>query len=162
MIRGSEAVPSVPDLPPGYELRQVNLEDKHSYSQTFLTAFDDASPFGDLMKHALPEGFFVVEHLPTGTVVAASTAAVYQKSQYPDGHSLQWVVAHSDHRGTGYGSCGDPGSCRSSTNLLVSIDRRFQDPGDQHLPETRVEAASLPGRADHPMGDGLRSPWKRV
>jgi len=103
MIRGSEAVPSVPDLPPGYELRQVNLEDKHSYSQTFLTAFDDASPFGDLMKHALPEGFFVVEHLPTGTVVAASTAAVYQKSQYPDGHSLQWVVAHSDHRGTGAG-----------------------------------------------------------
>lgn len=103
MIRGSETVPSVPDVPPGYELRSVSLEDKHSYTQTFLTAFDDPSPFGDLMKHALPEGFFVVEHLPTATVVAASTAAVYEKSQHPDGHSLQWVVAHSDHRGTGAG-----------------------------------------------------------
>lgn len=103
MIRGNEVVPSVPALPPGYELRLVRLDDKQSYSQTFITAFDDPSPFGDLMKHTLPEGFFVVEHLPTGTVVAASTAAVYEKSQHPDGHSLQWVVAHSDHRGTGAG-----------------------------------------------------------
>jgi len=103
MIRGKEVVPSVSDLSPGYELRLVSQEDKHSYNQTFLTAFDDPSPFGDLMKHALPEGFFVVEHLPTGTVVAASTAAVYEKSQHPDGHSLQWVVAHPDHRGTGVG-----------------------------------------------------------
>ena len=103
MIRGKEVVPSVSDLSPGYELRLVSQEDKHSYNQTFLTAFDDPSPFGDLMKHALPEGFFVVEHLPTGTVVAASTAAVYEKSQHPDGLSLQWVVAHSDHRGTGVG-----------------------------------------------------------
>ena len=103
MIRGKEVVPSVSDLSPGYELRLVSQEDKHSYNQTFLTAFDDPSPFGDLMKHALPKGFFVVEHLPTGTVVAASTAAVYEKSQHPDGHSLQWVVAHSDHRGTGVG-----------------------------------------------------------
>ena len=103
MIRGNEVVPSVPDLPPGYDLRLVSLEDKHSYAQTFVTAFDDPSPFGDLLKHSLPEGFFVVEHLPTGMVVAASTAAVYEKSQHPDGHSLQWVVAHSDHRGTGAG-----------------------------------------------------------
>jgi len=103
MIRGNEPVPVVPNPAPGYELRQVQLEDRHSYTQTFATAFDEPSPFGDLMKHTLPEGFFVVEHLPTGTVVAASTAAVYQKSQHPDGHSLQWVVAHSDHRGTGAG-----------------------------------------------------------
>ncbi len=103
MIRGSEPVPSVPKLSPGYLLRQVTLDDRQSYERTFETAFEDASPFGDLMKHTLPEGFFVVEHMPTGTVVAASTAAVYEKSQHPDGHSLQWVVAHSDHRGTGSG-----------------------------------------------------------
>ena len=96
-------MPSVPDPTPGYQLRHATLEDRHSYAQTFATAFDDPSPFGDLMKHTLPDGFFVVEHLPTGTVVAASTAAVYKKSQHPDGHSLQWVVAHSDHRGTGAG-----------------------------------------------------------
>ena len=103
MIRGGEPVTSVAKLPPGYILRQVALDDRHSYEQTFATAFDDPSPFGDLMKHTLPDGFFVVEHIPTGTVVAASTAAVYEKSQHPDGHSLQWVVAHSDHRGTGAG-----------------------------------------------------------
>lgn len=103
MIRGSEVVPSIGKPAPGYVLRQVSLEDRHSYDQTFATAFEDSSPFGDLMKHMLPDGFFVVEHLPTGTVVAASTAAIYEKSQHPDGHSLQWVVAHSNHRGTGAG-----------------------------------------------------------
>ena len=116
MIRGKEVVPSVSDLSPGYELRLVSQEDKHSYNQTFLTAFDDPSPFGDLMKHALPEGFFVVEHLPTGTVVAASTAAVYEKSQHPDGHSLQWVIAHSDHRGTGVGQATIAAATRVLTN----------------------------------------------
>jgi len=103
MIRGSEIVPSVRKPVLGYMLRQITLEDRHSYEQTFATAFDDPSPFGDLMKHMLPDGFFVVEHMPTSTVVAASTAAIYEKSQHPDGHSLQWVVAHSDHRGTGAG-----------------------------------------------------------
>ncbi len=103
MIRGNQPVPAVPELSPGYSLRQVALEDRQSYSQTFATAFDDPSPFGDLMKHSLPDGFFVVEHMPTGTVVAASTAAIYKKSQHPDGHSLQWVVAHPDHRGNGAG-----------------------------------------------------------
>jgi mycothiol synthase len=103
MIRGNDPVPTVSALAPGYLLRQVNLEDRHSYNQTFATAFDDPSPFGDLMKHTVPGGFYVVEHLPTGTVVAASTAAVYKKSQHPEGHSLQWVVAHSNHRGAGAG-----------------------------------------------------------
>jgi mycothiol synthase len=121
MIRGSESVPPIAKLPPGYVLRQVDLEDRHSYSQTFATAFDDPSPFGDLMKHALPEGFFVVEHFSTGTVVAASTAAIYEKSQHPDGHSLQWVVAHSDHRGTGAGQA----TIAAATQVLADQAPRY-------------------------------------
>tara|TARA_Y100001936_G_scaffold48019_1_gene46667 strand:- start:8293 stop:8898 length:606 start_codon:yes stop_codon:yes gene_type:complete len=103
MIRGNDPVPDVPNTAPGYELRLVRVDDLQSYSATFATAFNDPSPFGDLMKHSLPEGFFVVEHLPTRTVIASSAAAVYQKSQHPDGHSLQWVIAHSEHRGAGAG-----------------------------------------------------------
>ena len=103
MIRGNELVPPVPAPAAGYRLRQATIDDMQSYSRTLATAFEDAFPFGDLMKHTLPEGFFVVEHMPTSTVVAASTAAVYIKSQHPNGHSLQWVVAHSNHRGTGAG-----------------------------------------------------------
>lgn len=121
MIRGSEPVPSVRKPSPGYVLRQVALEDRHSYEQTFATAFEDTSPFGDLMKHTLPEGFFVVEHLPTGTVVAASTAAVYEKSQHPDGHSLQWVVAHSDHRGTGAGQA----TVAAATEVLANTAPKY-------------------------------------
>ena len=115
MIRGNELVPSVPSPSAGYRLRQPTNDDMQSYSRTFATAFEDAVPFGDLMKHTLPDGFFVVEHMPTGTVVAASTAAVYVKSQYPDGHSLQWVVAHSDHLGTGAGQA----TVAAATQVLV-------------------------------------------
>jgi len=103
MIRGNELVPSVPSPAAGYRLRQATIDDMQSYSRTLATAFEDAVPFGDLMKRTLPDGFFVVEHIPTSTVVAASTAAVYVKLKHPNGHSLQWVVAHSNHRGTGAG-----------------------------------------------------------
>ena len=103
MVRGSDPMPKVPLPAAGYTLREAKPGDRHSYSQTFQTAFDEPSPFADLMRKTLPGGFFVVEHQPTGTVVAASTAAQYPKAQHPDGHSLQWVVAHSDHLGTGSG-----------------------------------------------------------
>ena len=103
MIRRDAPVPQVPTVPAGYLLRQAVPEDRLSYAQTFATAFEEPSPFASMMQKKLPEGFFVVEHLPTGTVVAASTAAVYPKAQHPDGHSLQWVVAHSHHRKTGAG-----------------------------------------------------------
>ncbi|MCI0833285.1 MAG: GNAT family N-acetyltransferase [Chloroflexi bacterium] len=103
MVRSSNPVPEVPRPAAGYSLRNARPEDRHSYSQTFQTAFDEPSPFADLMRKTLPGGFFVVEHKPTGTIVAASTAASYPKAQHPDGYSLQWVVAHSDHLGTGSG-----------------------------------------------------------
>ena len=103
MVRGSDPVPEVPPPASGYKLRMVKPEDRHSYTQTFESAFDEPSPFADLMRKMLPGGFFVVEHGPTGTVVAASTAANYPKMQHPNGHSLQWVVAHSAHLGTGSG-----------------------------------------------------------
>ncbi len=77
MIRGSDRVPAVSQPVAGYMLREARPDDGHSYSQTFLTAFDEPSPFADLMRKMLPGGFFVVEHMPTGTVVAASTAASY-------------------------------------------------------------------------------------
>ena len=103
MVRGNDPVPAVPQPVDRYALRNVRPDDRQSYSQAFLTAFDDPSPFPDLMRKMLPQGFFVVEHTPTGTVVAASTAANYPKAQHPDGFSLQWVVAHSAHLGTGSG-----------------------------------------------------------
>lgn len=121
MIRGDDPVPAVPRPVAGYMLRKVNLDDRHSYSQTFRTAFDEPSPFADLIRNMLPEGFFVVEHQPTGTVVAASTAAKYPKAQHPDGHSLQWVVAHSDHLGTGSGRA----TVAAATQVLAESAPRY-------------------------------------
>lgn len=158
MIRYADTVSAVPNPAPGYELRQVSLDDRHSYDQTFATAFDDPSPFGDLMKHALPDGFFVVEHIPTGTVVASSVAAVYKKSQHPDGHSLQWVVSHSDHRGTGAGQA----TIAAATQALAD-----QAPNYSYLStdDFRIPAISIYlklGWKPLLFEDGQYARWKRV
>ena len=121
MIRRGDPVPEVPQPAAGYVLRKVQLEDRQSYSQTFRTAFDEPSPFADLIRNMLPDGFFVVEHQPTGTVVAASTAAKYPKAQHPDGHSLQWVVGHADHRGTGSGRA----TVAAATQVLADLAPRY-------------------------------------
>ena len=52
--------------------------------------------------------------------MAASTAAIYEKSQHPDGHSLQWVVAHEDHRGTGAGQATIAAATQSLTKHAPS------------------------------------------
>lgn len=121
MIRRGDPVPEVPQPAAGYVLRKVQLEDRQSYSQTFRTAFDEPSPFADLIRNMLPDGFFVVEHQPTGAVVATSTAAKYPKAQHPDGHSLQWVVGHADHLGTGSGRA----TVAAATQVLADLAPRY-------------------------------------
>ena len=103
MIRLNDPIPVLPDMAQGYAVRPINIDDLNSYTETFSTAFDETPPFGELVQNSLPKGFLCVEYLPTGTVVASASAAIYKISQHPNGHSLQWVVAHSEHRGKGIG-----------------------------------------------------------
>ena len=136
MVRGSDPVADVPGVIAGYLLRQAVFEDRHSYSQTFGTAFEEPSPFASMMQKTLPGGFFVVEHLPTGTVIAASTAAVIPKAKHPDGHSLQWVIAHSNHRGTGAGQT----TVAAATRLLADAapNYSFLSTDDFRLPAINI------------------------
>ena len=136
MIRGNELVPPVPAPAAGYRLRQATIDDMQSYSRTLATAFEDAVSFGDLMKHTLPDGFFVVEYMPTSTVVAASTAAVYVKTKHPNGHSLQWVVAHSNHRGTGAGQA----TVAAATQVLADTATTYSylETDDFRLPAINI------------------------
>lgn len=121
MIRFSEPVPEVPEVADGYKLRLVSHEDRASYDQTFATAFTEPSPFNDMLLKQVENGFFVVEHLPSGSVVASSAAAVYPKAQHPDGHSLQWVFAHTDHQRTGAGQA----TVAAATEVLAKSAPRY-------------------------------------
>jgi mycothiol synthase len=102
-------------------LRPAKPADRVSYSQAFQTAFDEPAPFNELMRKMLPRGFLVVEHLPTGAVVAGSTAGVFPTDQHPDGHSLQWVVAHEEHRATGSGQA----TIAAATKVLAESAPRY-------------------------------------
>lgn len=121
MVRSKEPVPPVPPPKGGYMLRPAKPADRVSYSQAFQTAFDEPAPFNELMRKMLPRGFLVVEHLPTGAVVAGSTAGVFPTDQHPDGHSLQWVVAHEEHRATGSGQA----TIAAATKVLAESAPRY-------------------------------------
>ena len=136
MIRLNDPIPVLPDMAQGYAVRPIKLDDLHSYTETFSTAFDEKPPFGELIQNSLPKGFLCVEYLPTGTVVASAAAAICKISQHPNGHSLQWVVAHSDHLGKRVGQ-----AVISATTEVLSkyaTDYSYLSTDDFRLPAIKI------------------------
>lgn len=51
----------------------------------------------------MPGGFFVVEYLPDGTIVASAIANHSPSPHHPNGGVLDWVMADPEHKGKGLG-----------------------------------------------------------
>lgn len=94
------------ELPPGYRLRQLEEADMLSY----LT-LREKTGFGGwtlqdvqrAMQNALPGGFFVVEYLPEGSIVASAIANHSPSPHHPNGGVLDWLMADPGHTGKGLG-----------------------------------------------------------
>lgn len=100
------ASPPSPKLPPGYDLRQYRPEDRQKYLALMHRAgFDhwDEAQLERMLSSILPGGFFVVEHLATGTLVATAMATHNPTPRYPFGGELCWVAGDPDHAGRGLG-----------------------------------------------------------
>jgi len=98
--------PPTPTVPPGHELRQYRPEDREAY----LTLMHRAGfvkwheeTLDRTLPSILPEGFFIVEHTATGTLVATAMATHRPSPHYPFGAELSWVAADPDHSGKGLG-----------------------------------------------------------
>lgn len=50
-------------------------------------------------QHILPNGFFVVEHIPSGKIVGACFASHHPSVRHPFAGNLGWLAVHSEHRG---------------------------------------------------------------
>ena len=99
MVRPSSiALEEVPPLPQGYALRQLRGDDEGQYEDLFHVAFVDEGRFPEIRERALDGGFFVVEHLALGQLVASCVAMRGSSSpRHPEAGQLGWLVTDPSH-----------------------------------------------------------------
>jgi mycothiol synthase len=89
-------------LPAGYRLRIYRPEDEVGYLAVMHAAgfgsFDHETVQRWLDK-VLPDGFFLVEHAPSGQIVATAMATHNPSPMHPYGGELGWVAGSPEHAG---------------------------------------------------------------
>jgi mycothiol synthase len=120
------AAPPELSLQPEYALRIFRPgEDEEGYLSVMhaagFTQFDDAS-VARCLERALPDGFFVVEHAPSGEIVATAQANHAPKPLHPFGGELGWVAASPAHSGKGLGAA-----------VCAAVVRRFISAGYRRI-----------------------------
>ena len=117
MVRPSTARVEVPSVPEGYLLRQFRAEDEGKYDDLFHLAFADEGRFPETLERALEGGFFVIEHLASGELVASCQA--WRGSimpRHPDAGQTGWLVTDPSHTRKGLGTI----VAASATNRLAA------------------------------------------
>jgi mycothiol synthase len=103
------AAPEV-ELPGEYLLRTFMPSDADAYIALLHSAgftHWDAAVLTAELGFVLPDGLFVVEHVPTAALVATAMAEHHATSLHPFGGELGWVAgdARHAHRGLGRAVC---------------------------------------------------------
>ena len=115
--------PPTPKLPPGYRLRCYADGDLAGYIELMARAgFGGwtAERVAAMLDRVLPDGFFVVDHVATGRVVATAVAEDRPRPGHPCGGEMGWVAADPDHRGRGLGRA----VCAAATARLLAAGYR--------------------------------------
>jgi mycothiol synthase len=74
----------------------------------------------DLHRTIIPDGFFVIEHTPTGTLVATTIAQHTPIDPLPYSAQIGWVASDPDHRGKSLGAI----TTAAAVNRLVDAGWR--------------------------------------
>ena len=117
MVRPSTVRVDVPPIPEGYVLRQFRAGDEGKYDDLFHLAFADEGRFPETLERALEGGFFVIEHLASGELVASGAA--WRGSimpRHPDAGQMGWLVTDPSHTRKGLGTI----VAASATNRLAA------------------------------------------
>lgn len=153
--------PPAPALPEDYRLRAYADSDEAAYAalmdQAGFTGWD-AERIRSARRALLPGGFFVIEHVPTGRIVATAMAAHRPSEQHPEGAELSWVAADVEHRGKGLGRAVV--AAATARMLAAGYRRIFLLTDDFRLPALKVYLDL--GYEPHLVADGMAERWKRV
>ena len=105
MVRPSRDRVPAPALAQGYLLRQFRRGDEAQYDELFHLGFEDLGRFGVISGRALEGGFFVVEHLDSGELVASCVAMRAGSSpRHREAGQLGWLVTDPAHTRKGLGT----------------------------------------------------------
>ena len=122
MVRPRTSLVDIPEVPEGYELRQYQPDDRTAYKDLFNLGFT-SDALDHTLAQALADGFFVIEHLASGHLVASCVA---EHACWDGGHErgiLGWLIGDPSHAGLGLGTI----VAAEVTNRLA--EEGYGDPG---------------------------------
>jgi mycothiol synthase len=94
----------VPVVPAGYVLRQLRSGEDRQYDDLFHLAFEDEGRYPEILERTLDGGFFVVEHLASGELVASCLAMRGSSSPRHRAGQLGWLITDPLHTRKGLGT----------------------------------------------------------
>jgi len=106
----------------------------------------------------IPDGFFVIEHLGTGKIVATTMATHRPTALHPCGGELGWVAADPAHKGRGLGLA----TCAAVTALFIrrGYRRIYLQTDDWRLPAIKTYLNL--GWEPFPYCEGMKERWDMV
>ena len=153
--------PPAPAVPDGYRLRTYTDADEAGYGALMARA-----GFGDwdrvridsVRRAILPGGFFVIEHLSSGRIVATAMAAHRPTDLHPEGAELSWVAGDPEHRGKGLGRA----VCAAVTRRLIGAGYRriYLLTDDHRLPALKIYLEL--GYEPFLFADGMAERWQQI
>ncbi|MCS7309291.1 MAG: GNAT family N-acetyltransferase [Armatimonadota bacterium] len=151
-----------PPIPAGYRLRQLRLGEEEKYLALMRSVgFAENWTVADvqrLLRQALPGGFFVVEHEPTGELVATAIANHAPNEQHPNAGVLDWVATAPEHQGRGLGKAV------TAAVVRLLIQRGYQEiyllTDDWRLPAIATYLSL--GWEPYVYDEQMRERWERV
>jgi mycothiol synthase len=125
MVWPQERLGSPPpcSMPGGYALRTFRPGDVDEDLRLMrIAGFADWSreQLAGAMDKCLPDGFFVIEHIQSGRLVATAMAHHQPLAEHPCGGELSWVAGDSEHKGKGLGFT----VCAAVVRRLIEIGYR--------------------------------------
>jgi predicted dehydrogenase/RimJ/RimL family protein N-acetyltransferase len=148
-------------LPADYRLRQLEERDAEAFGGLMKEAGFGDWPRERIAAHrrgVLPGGFFVIEHKPTGELVATANANHQPLERHPEGGELSFVVASPKHAGRGLGRAVTAAVVRRF--LAAGYRRIYLKTDDHRLPAIRVYEQV--GFEPLLFADGMPARWATV
>ncbi len=133
------ANPPAVQIPEGYRLRTYRPEDEAGYIALMHSAgFTHFTPefTQNSVRTILPDGFFVIEHIATGKLVATAMATHMPKPEHPYGGELGWVAGDAEHKGKGLGRAVCAAVIRRF--IQAGYKRVYLNTDDFRLPAVKV------------------------
>ena len=155
--------PPAVHAPIGYTLRTYQPGDEEGFYDVMdLAGFTrwNEEVLRPWFSHILPNGWFLIEHRASSTIVATAMATHRPQDIHPFGGELGWVAGHPDHSGKGLGMAVCASVVRrllqgGYKNIYLNTDD-WRPARTEHLPEAGVDPLALSARHGGTLARRLR------